>query len=171
MKKKQENLNPKDLDGLLLTRNLSKKDTEKAKDQLTEARRKVQSELTEQDRLVARIIQFKLKLQEYLRKDEFDPKMTFSSCLVEYVHILNKKRRIFAEEISIQETELSQVINQHRTPPKSLIIRLGIHSNNNIPAYWWYRLVERENEHIICTDVKMRREQAKHVRNKLKIEI
>jgi len=169
MKKKQEHLDPEKLDGLISTRNLNTRDRKKAKDELAEARRKVQAGLTEQDRLPAKILQFKLKLKEYFKKDQFDPTMRFSSCLIEYVLILNKKQRVFADEIDINETELSQVINQHRPPAEYLFIRLEIHSNNNIPANWWYRLVEKENEHLICTDVKMRKEQKKHVRKKLKI--
>lgn len=171
MKKKQEHLDPEKLDGLVFTRNLTAKEQKKAKDELAEARRKVQAGLTEQDRLAAKILQFKLKLKEYLKKDQFDPSMRFSSCLEEYVLILNKKQRAFADEIDINETELSQVINQHRPPAGYLFIRLEIHSNNNIPADWWYRLVEKENEHIICTDVKMRQEQRKHIRKKLEIVV
>jgi hypothetical protein len=171
MKNKKDYLDREKFDGLILTRNLSNKEHEKAKGELAEARRRVQSDLSERDRLTAKILQFKLKLKEYFKRDEFDPKMRFSSCLVEYVHILDIKHRTFAEQIDINETELSQVINQHRTPPEYLIIRLEIHSNNNIPANWWYRLVEKENEHLICTDVKMRREQKKHVRKKLEIVI
>lgn len=172
MKKNQdERLEQDERDGLIFTRSLTRRETHKAKNELAEARRRVQSGLTEQDRLADKILQFKLKLKEYFKKDEFDPKMSFSSCLVEYVHILDKKHRTFAEEIDIKEAELSQVINQHRTPPEYLIIRLEIHSNNNIPANWWYRLVEKENEHFICTNLKMRQEQKKHVRKKLEIKV
>lgn len=171
MKKKEEHSDPEKLDGLIFTRKLTKGEQGKAKDELAEARRKVQAGLTEQDRLAARVLQFKLKLKEYFKKDQFDPSMRFGSCLVEYVLILNKKQRAFADEIDINETELSQVINQHRRPAEYLFIRLEIHSNNNIPANWWYRLVEKENEHLISTDVKMRKEQKKHVRKKLEIVV
>lgn len=99
MKKEQEHLDPKKLDGLILTRNLTSKEQEKAKKELAEARRKVQSGLTDRGRLAAKILQFKLKLKEYLKKDDFDPDMRFSSCLVQYVDILEKKRRTFAQEI------------------------------------------------------------------------
>lgn len=168
MKKRHEHLNH---DGLIFTRNLTKRAQEKAKAELAEARQKVQAGLSESDRLAAKILQFKLKLKEYFKMDQFDPSMRFSSCLAEYIQILNKKQRTFAEEIDITETELSQVINNHRTPAEYLFIRLEIHSNNNIPAEWWYRLVEKENEHMISTDVKMRHEQRKHVRKKLEIRV
>lgn len=172
MKKKQEeHLEQDALDGLIFTRTLSNREQKKANDELAKARQRVQSSLTAQDRLAAKILQFKLKLKEYFKKDEFDPTMRFSSCLIEYVHILNKKQRVFAEEIDIKEAELSQVINQHRTPPEYLIIRLEIHSNNNIPANWWFKLIEIEREHHILTDKELRKKQRKHVFNKLEVKI
>jgi len=171
MKKKKEYLDCEELDGLMLTRNLTRREQEKAKDELAKARKKVQSGLTDRDRLTAKILQFKLKLKDYLKKDDFDPNMRFSSCLVQYVHILDIKRRVFAEEIDMNETELSQVINKHRAPAEYLFIRLEIHSNNNIPAEWWYRLVEKENEHLISTNTRIRQEQRKHVHKKLQIKV
>jgi transcriptional regulator with XRE-family HTH domain len=166
MKKKQD-----ELDGLILTRNLTKGEQEKAKDELAEARRKIQAGLSEQERLAARILQFKLKLKEYFKKDQFDPSMRFSSCLGEYVFILNMKQRAFAREIDINETELSQLINKHRPPAEYLFIRLEIHSNNNIPANWWLKLLEKEREHHILTDKELRKKERKHVLNKLEVKV
>ncbi|MFD1001931.1 hypothetical protein ACFQ21_21580 [Ohtaekwangia kribbensis] len=171
MKKKEDYLDREKFDGLILTRNLSSKELDKAKDELAEARRRIQSGLSDRDRLAAKILQFKLKLKDYLKKDDFDPNMRFSSCLVQYVHILDIKRRAFAEEIDIDETELSQVINKHRPPAEYLFIRLEIHSNNNIPANWWYKLIEKEKEHHISTDKGLRNQQKKHVRKKLEVTV
>lgn len=171
MKKNEDYTNHEKLDGLILTRNLTKKEREKAKDELAEARKRVQAGMSEQGRLAAKILQFKLKLRDYLSKDDFDPAMRFSSCLVQYVDILDIKRRAFAEEIDIDETELSQVINNHRLPPEYLFIRLEIHSNNNIPANWWYKLIDREKEHHLSTDRGLRSQQKKHVRKRLEITV
>ena len=171
MKKKREHPDARKLDGLILTRDLSGREQRKANDELTEARRQVQAGLTGQDRLAARILQFKLKLHEYLSEKNFDPAMTFSSCLAQYVAILDKKRRTFADEINIDETELSQVINRHRAPAEYLFIRLEIHSNNNIPANWWFKLMEREKEHRISTNKELRKLQRRHVRKKLRITV
>lgn len=63
MKKKEDNLDREKSDGLILTRNLSSKEHNKAKDELAEARRRVQSGLSERDRLAAKILQFKLHLR------------------------------------------------------------------------------------------------------------
>ena len=161
----------KETDGLIFTKNLTKQERKKAQNELTEARKNAQASLTEQDLLAAKILQFKLTLKDYLKKDEFDPEMSFSSWLIRYVNMLDKKRRTFAEEIDIDETELSQVINEHRPPAEYLFIRLEIHSNNNIPASWWYKLILKEREHHISTDQGLRREQRRHVVRKLKVKI
>jgi hypothetical protein len=159
MKKKEHYSDREKLDGLILTANLLNKERVMAKDELAEARKRVQSDLSEKDRLTAGILRFKLKLKDYFKTDDFDPTMRFSSCLVQYVDILDIKRRTFAEEIDIDETELSQVINQQRPPAEYLFIRLEIHSDNNIPANWWYKLIEKEKEHHISTDRRLRSQQ------------
>ncbi len=170
MKKKQVR-HSKELDGLILTRSLTKKEQEKAADDLAIARKKIQSTINEETRLAARVLQFKLKIKEYLRQDQFDPQMTFSSCLGEYVNLQDKRHKVFAQEIDIKETELSLFINRHRIPPEYIIIRLEIHSNNAIPANWWYKLIEKEREHLIATNRELRREQKKYVHKKLDVKV
>src|SRR3954470_9614816 len=121
MKKKEVHSHEK-FDGLILTRNLAAREQENAKNELSEARRRVQSGLSDKDRLAASVLQFKLKLNDYLKKDDFDRDMSFSSCLRQYVQILAMKRKAFAKDIDIEEAELSQVINQHRPPAEYLFV-------------------------------------------------
>lgn len=150
---------------------LSAKQEKESADLLKAARIKVQSEMTEEDRLMSALLQFKFQLEDYLSNDKFDPKLKFSHFLKEYVHLLNKKQKTFAEEIDIDETELSQLINNHRLPSDNIIIRLEIHSNNTIPAIAWYKLIEREKEHNIITNKEIRRRERKHVSNQLAIDV
>lgn len=138
---------------------------------LKEARKKVQAGLTDTDRLVLRLMQFKFQIEDYLNNEDFNPKFTFSYFLKEYVSLLNKKRRHFAAEINIDETELSQLINRHRFPNNSIIIRLEIHSNNSIPAVSWFRLVQKEKEHELMTSNQLRRQERKYVKNKLPVTL
>jgi hypothetical protein len=89
--------------------------------------------------------------------------MSFGYFLKRYVDILNTRQKQFAEEISIDETLLSQLINGHPMPPDYITIRLEIHSHKIIPAHLWYKLVEQEKEHFIKTDVAIRKKEAKYV--------
>lgn len=139
--------------------------------QLNTARKEVQSETQDGDRLMTDLLQLRFQLEDYLSSGLFNPKLRFSYFLKEYVRLLDKKRKVFAWEINIDETELSQLINNHRLPGENIIIRLEIHSNNAIPAIAWYKLLEREKEHYISTDKTIRKRERKNVSNKLTLEI
>jgi hypothetical protein len=132
--------------------------------QLTEHRRS-RPDLSENSRLALDLLHLKLTLEQYLLFKPFDPNKSFGFFLKEYVTRINIKRKTFAADISINETLLSQFINKHRLPPDYIPIRLEIHSNNKIPAAYWYKLVEKEREHLLLTDKTLRKKQRKFVKN------
>ena len=150
---------------------LTPKQKKEPDNQLKVARAKVQSEMTATDKLMSDILQLRFRLEDYLSSEEFNPKMKFSYFLKEYVQLLNKRRKVFAKEININETELSQLLNDHRAPSENIIIRLELHSNKAIPAIAWYKLVEREKEHYIVTNKKMREREEKNVSNRLTVRL
>ena len=93
--------------------------------------------------------------------------MNFGFFLKEYIDLLQIKYKDFADNICIKPVELSHYISNRRKPNEELLIRLEIHSNKNIPAIYWYKILEKENEHEIITDVQIRRQEQKKVKNKL----
>jgi plasmid maintenance system antidote protein VapI len=158
-------------DAFVLTSNLTSKQKRQAVTELREARARAQSEMSDKDRLTLKLMQLKFKMEDYLEGESFDPKLTFSYFLKEYVGILNKKRKSFAQDIDIDETELSQLINRHRHPNDNIMVRLEIHSNNSISAVTWYRLVEKEKVYALKTNVALRQREKKYVTNKLAVHI
>ncbi|HET9058016.1 MAG TPA: hypothetical protein VFN30_14315 [Chitinophagaceae bacterium] len=158
-------------DAFVLSSNLTSKQKKQADAELKIARTKTQSEMADKDRLVLKLMQLKFQIEDYLKSESFNPKFTFSYFLKEYVGILNKKRKYFAREINIDETELSQLINQHRLPNDNIMVRLEIHSNNSISAVSWCKLVEKEKEHALKTNVSLRQKEKKYVTNKLTVHI
>lgn len=142
-----------------------------AEKQLDEARKKAQQRMTESDRLALRLFQLKFQLEDYIENKEFSPALTFGYFLKQYVNLLQIKRKAFAAEISIDETLLSQFINMHRMPPEYIAIRLEIHSNNTIPANYWFKLVEKQREYELKTDKRLRRKENKYVRRKLAVSL
>lgn len=158
-------------DVLVLPVTLSESQQKKADKQLKQAREKAQSELSDIQRLTLNLMQLKFQIDDYLNSDQYDSNLTFSYFLKEYVNMLDKKRRVFAKEIDIDETELSQLINQHRYPSENIVVRLEIHSNNAIPALSWYRLVEKEKEYALQTNTALRRKEQKNVTNRIAVEI
>jgi len=88
-------------------------------------------------------------LETYLKQDDFDTTLTFGHFLNRYLKVINRKKKEFAEEIQIHETLLSHLINDRREPNENIVVRLELHSNNVIPAVYWYKLAEKEKEHHI----------------------
>jgi plasmid maintenance system antidote protein VapI len=101
----------------------------------------------------------KFRIESSLKEETFNPEHTFGYFLKMYVELMEKKRKEFAQEISIDETLLSQLINGHRLPPKYITIRLELHSGNRIPADHWLRLVSRQESYEIVNDKKLRKKE------------
>ncbi|WP_051292643.1 hypothetical protein [Olivibacter sitiensis] len=147
---------------------LTDKQKREAVEQLAIARKKGQKEMTDNDRLALKLWQLKFQLEEYIAGD-YDPEKHFGYFLRKYIDIVGAKRKVFADTIGIDETLLSQLIHKHRSPPDYMAIRLELHSNATIPAAYWYRLVEKEKEHLIKTDMKARRKESRFVTNRLTV--
>ena len=143
---------------------LTAKQQKEAAEQLAAARKKNRETLTEETKNSLRLYHLRFVIEDYLEgKEEFNPEFTFGFFLKRYVELLEKKRKDFAEEISIDETLLSQLINNHRLPPDYITIRLEIHSDNIIPATYWIRVVEKQRLHEISTDEELRKKEKKFV--------
>jgi hypothetical protein len=142
-----------------------------AAQELAAARKINQKKITENDRISLQLFQLKFQLEDYLENKEFNPDLTFGHFLKQYVNLLQIKRKDFADQISIDETLLSQFINMHRMPPEYIAIRLEIHSNNTIPATYWLKLVGKQREHELKTDKVIRRKENKFVHRKLAVNL
>jgi plasmid maintenance system antidote protein VapI len=136
-----------------------------------EFRKGAAAKLTEKDKLILVLLQLKFQMEDYILKEPFSSTYHFGFFLKEYISRLNKRNKDFAEEISIDPTELSLIINRHRPPTEKLIIRLEIHSNKNFPAVLWFRLMEKEREHELMHDTELRSKESKHVKHKLEFSL
>ena len=133
--------------------------------QMNEMRKSIQSSISPNQVLLSRLMQLKYQIEDYLENPNYDVERSFGFFLRSYLNFLNKKNKEFAKDIDIAETELSQILNQHRKPSEKLFIRLELHSSAIIPAITWFRLSEREKEHEILTDNNLRLKEKSHVRN------
>jgi hypothetical protein len=165
----QEHTSEELADALVFPVTLTPAQKKEAAKQLAAARKKGQVEMAENDRLSLQLFQLKFQLEDYIQNKEFNPGLTFGHFLKQYVDLLQVKRKDFANDISIDETLLSQFINMHRMPPEYIAVRLEIHSNNAIPATYWFKLVEKQREHELKTDKALRRKEKKYVHRKLAI--
>jgi len=136
---------------------------------LKEFRAKLQGKTSSTQILLSRLFQLKYQIEDYLKKPTYDTERSFAYFLKIYLETLGKKHKEFANDISIKETELSQILNKHRNPSEKIFIRLEIHSNKIIPAITWFKLVEKQKEFEIMTDNGMRVRERSHVNNILTI--
>jgi transcriptional regulator with XRE-family HTH domain len=149
--------------------NLTTRQREAARKELAEARQKNKARLTDKQALYAKVLQLRFQIEDYSNSEVYDEQMSFSYFLRQYIKLNYKVNKQFAEDMNLDETELSQLLNKHRAPSEKIIIRLEIHSNNTIPALSWYKLLEKEKEHTLQTDLLIRSQETKFVKRRLAI--
>jgi len=138
---------------------------------LMEARLKKMKSLSKDQITKAKLLQLKLKMEEYIKKPVYDNHNHFTDFLKLYIDSIYTKRSTFAEDIDIAPVSLSQVINNHREPKDEFIMKLMIHSEKayeNVCEFHkktWYQVYFHEK---ICDTMssqeKWRPEIEKHVR-------
>lgn len=168
-KKFLEKYSNKELADAFVFRNTA---TEKEKQQtmhdIADARAKLRVTENQKHSLRFKILQLKYQMEDCINKP-FDNQYTFGYFLKSYVDILNIKRNQFAKEISINETHLSQIINKHREANEEILIRLELHSQNLINALTWYKLLEREKENELDTNLSIRENEKKYVKSTVEL--
>jgi hypothetical protein len=133
-----------------------------AMNQLLDYRGKCRIEQMKLDRLKLNVLQLKFIMEDYIHDNHYEKLMRFSFFLKDYMLTLELKQKEFAEQIGLKPVELSHYLNGRRKPNHELMIRLEFHSNNNIPAIYWYKILEKENEFDLIYDNEIRlREQSK----------
>ncbi|MEI7725703.1 MAG: hypothetical protein WCK09_11400 [Bacteroidota bacterium] len=138
---------------------------------LMEARLMRMKHVSKEDIIRAKLLQLKLKMEEYLKNPVYDKRNYFSEFLESYVDTIYAKRSVFAKDIDIAPVSLSQVINNHREPKEDFMMKLMIHSEmvyKNVCEFHkktWYQVYFQEK---ICDTMssqeKWRPEIEKHVR-------
>ncbi len=82
----------------------------------------------------AKLMQLKLKMEEYIKEPVYDNHNYFSEFLKSYIDTIYSKRSVFARDIDVAPVSLSQVINNHREPNEEFILKLMIHSEKVFKA-------------------------------------
>ncbi len=138
---------------------------------LMEARLKRMKNLLKEQIIRAKLLQLKLKMEEYITKPFYDNHNHFSGFLKSYIDSIYSKRSALAKDIDIAPVSLSQIINNHREPKEEFILKLMIHAEKvykNVSAFHkktWYQVYFHEK---ICDTMsnqeQCRPEIEKHVR-------
>ena len=113
---------------------------------LMQARLERMKNLPREQILRAKLLQLKLKMENYLKEPVYNNQNHFALFLETYVDAIYSKRSEFAKDINITPVFLSKVINSHRKPKEEFILKLMIHSESvfkNIGAFHettWYQI-------------------------------
>lgn len=146
---------------------LSAEQSREATDRLGEARKMIKEQRTRNEELYAKVKQLRFQMEDYARSEQYYKEFSFAYFLRKYIKLGYKIQKHFASDIQVPTTELSSVLNGGRPPGKKMIVRLELHSGNAIPAVSWYRLWEKEKEYELKTDKTIRKQEEKHVHNRL----
>ena len=126
-------------------------------------------QMKEEERTYSRLLQLKYLMEDYAKSSFYNKDYTFSHFLKEYIYSLNKQDNEFSKEINLHTSQLSRILNNKEEPSNKILIRLEIHSNNSIPALFWYRILEKQKELEITNDSGLRRSERKNVKAMVKI--
>lgn len=106
----------------------TKKEREQDSIALMQARLERMKNLPKEQILRAKLLQLKLKMEDYLKAPVYDNQNHFAQFLGFYVDTIYSKRIDFAKDINVTANFLSKIINSHREPKEEFILKLMIHS-------------------------------------------
>jgi plasmid maintenance system antidote protein VapI len=144
-----------------------KKKREAEFSELRSIRKKISENQSQEDRVISQLLQLRFLIEDYMKDSSFNENFYFGYFLKEYISRIEKKNKEFAENIDVDPTELSQIINRHRKPTDKLIFRLEIHSNRNFPALLWFKILEKERAYELLHYKEIINKEKKHVKEKL----
>jgi hypothetical protein len=171
-KKILENIDAKEVSkSFVLPVKFTDEQQKKAAEQLSSARKRNQARKITNDVLALKILQLRFQVEDYINSNEYNPKKNFATFLKTYLSIANKRSVDLAKEIDVHKSLISQLINNTREPNESLMVRLELHSNNNIPATYWFRIVQKDKVHELSINRQLRQQEKKHVSKKLDVVI
>jgi plasmid maintenance system antidote protein VapI len=151
-------------DAHIISENLSETERNEILKEFGEEKKKIISGLSNEKRIFSAILQLRFQIEDYVKKTTYKREVSFVFFLKEYISRLQLKNKDFAEQMGIEATELSQLLNSHRKPNDKILIRLEIHSNNNIGALLWYKVLEKDKEYELVTNSDLRQEEKRYVK-------
>jgi plasmid maintenance system antidote protein VapI len=146
---------------------LNKKGKEASLENFRQFRQGAESKRSSKDKIISQLLQLRFLMVDSLKEKSYNKAYNFAYFLKEYIARIQKTNKEFAQEVGIDPTELSQIINKHRQPNEKLIIRLEIHSNRNFPAIMWFKVIEAEKAFELVHDKQLRDVEHRHVTGKL----
>jgi len=148
---------------------LSKEEEEQDRKEMKALRAKMLREQSQEKKMYVDLIRLKLLIEDYITQEDYNIEQSFGAYLEEYIRIIQKTKKAFAQDIDTHYTRLSRILNNREEPNLEIIYRLEEHSGKIIPALLWWKLQIKKQEYLILKDTENRIKEAKKVKNKFKI--
>ena len=120
-------------------------------------------QMTEKERVLSDLLRLKFQMEDYIKQVDYSDDCDFHVFLQKYLKILDKKQNVFANEIGLHPTKVSQIITGKTAPNIALSYRLEVHSGGLISAVLWWRLLAKKIAFDIKQDNSAKLEEAKNV--------
>ena len=140
---------------------------------LMKARKQRLANISDDQIIKARLLQLKLKMEEFLKTTVHKECDFFIEFLKSYIDTIYSKRVHFAEDINVKPVLLSQVLNKHREPKDEFILRLMMHSEKTFKSVChfqketWYQVYFHEK---ICDTISTQDRWIPEVEKHVKID-
>ncbi|MFK7982976.1 MAG: helix-turn-helix domain-containing protein [Saprospiraceae bacterium] len=123
---------------------------------------------TEEDKIFSDLVRLHILMKDYLKTEPYNHLQSFGFYLGEYIAIVKKSKKEFAQDLGIHYTRLSRILNNREEPNIELCYRLETHSGELIPALSWWKLMVKKQEYLILQDNQTRKIEAAKVKNEFK---
>lgn len=154
--------------GYVFPDDLDQGEKEEIESEFQKLRLRALRERTEEQRLLSELMRMKLLMRDYFERSSYEEEFSFSKQLEQYIKVLGRSQKEFAEEIDLHPTKLSRLLNGRENPNVDLAYRLEIHCGSIIPAIYWWKLHAKKIEEAVRTDQERRKIESEKVRNQLR---
>jgi len=123
---------------------------------------------TQKDKIFSDLVRLQLLIKDYIKLEAYNHSQSFGFYLNEYITIVKKRKKEFAQDLNIHYTRLSRILNNREEPNIEICYRLEQHSGELIPALLWWKLMIKKQEYLILQDHETRKIEAAKVKNEFK---
>lgn len=155
-------------DGYLIPLTLAPEEQKKAHEEFLKIRLEKRNNRTAEQILWSEITRLWLQIEGYLKQPAYQEAFSLGQLIERYLHILQKNKKDFAQDIDISELELNQLMQGEATSI-GLMYRLEKHTNHHISAQSWWKVLARQIEHQLEKDEARRDSESQKVNNAVSV--
>lgn len=144
-------------------------ETKQADELLNDLRKKSLENMSEGQKLAINLLSLKYQMQDSAKALNYNPDKNLGAYIKMYSKAIQRKNYELANDLGMDETRFSQIINGHIVPSQKLVHRLEYHSDNLIPAKVWLDILHKDIQFYVQQDMETREKEYKTVRNRISV--